>query len=107
MIAIICIAVGIGLIFGAIIVGAIWLRRRHQVVDSLIPLEQLIGFLGVVEVPFDCRSQGKVRVDASNSILHLRALTDENTGFAAGDRVVVIATQADRVWVVSEQTFKG
>jgi hypothetical protein len=106
MIVIICLSVGVGLIFGAIIVGIIWLRRRHQVIDSLIPLEQLIGFSGIVEVPFDCHSQGKVCINASDSILHLRALTDEHHRFAAGDRIVVIATQADRVWVVSEQVFK-
>ncbi|MGB7415219.1 MAG: hypothetical protein WA902_13525 [Thermosynechococcaceae cyanobacterium] len=106
MLVIVCLSIGVGAGCGAVIVGLIWLRRRHQIIDSLVPLERLVGMSGVVELPFTPHSQGKVRVNLNDSVLNLRALTDEQNGFELGDRIVVMATQGDRVWVVSEQAFR-
>ncbi|PZD71483.1 hypothetical protein C1752_06374 [Acaryochloris thomasi RCC1774] len=106
MVVLICFSIGVGVGCGVAIATLIWLRRRDQVIDSLIQLEQLVGHAGTVEMPFDHHSQGKVRVDINGSALNLRAFTDDVQGFKLGDRVVVMATQGDRVWVVSEQTFK-
>lgn len=100
-------AVGLGLGCGVAIATLIYLRRRHQVVNSLVQLEQLVGRVGTVAMPFDCHSQGKVQVDINGAALNLRAFTDEIYEFKRGDRVVVMATKGDRVWVVSEQAFRA
>jgi hypothetical protein len=107
MLVIVCLAIGVGIGCGAAIVALIWLRRRHQIVDSLVPLDRLVGMSGVVELPFNHHSQGKVRVNLKDCVLNLRALTDESQGFELGDRIVVMAAQGDQVWVVSEQTFRA
>jgi membrane protein implicated in regulation of membrane protease activity len=106
MLVMVCFAIGVGVGCGAVIVAIIWLRRRHQIINSLTPLDRLVGMSGVVEIPFNHHSQGKVRVHLNDSVLNVRALTDEPKGFELGDRIVVMATQGNYVWVVSEQTFR-
>jgi membrane protein implicated in regulation of membrane protease activity len=65
--------------------------------------EDLVGLVGIVELPFDGDTKGKIRVDVKGSMVDLPALTDDQQGFKLGDRVLIIQMQANKVWVVRNE----
>ncbi len=95
------IVVALGILTGALIVGLIYLKRRRQVVDSLVRINNIVGCFGTVEVPFNHNSPGKVRVNLKGSLVDFVAFTNETQQFNQGDRVVIVATKGNKVWVVS------
>ena len=99
ILAITGISIALGIFLGALVVWFIYFWRRRKVIDSLMKPEDLIGLCGIVELPFDAKSRGKVRVDVRGSMVDLAALTDDQQGFQVGDRVLIIQMQGNRVWV--------
>ncbi|MGL5077165.1 MAG: NfeD-like protein [Waterburya sp.] len=97
------ISIAIGIFVGALIVWFIYFWRRREIVDSLMKPEDLVGLFGIVELPFDADSRGKIRVDVKGSMVDLSALTDDRQGFRVGDRVLIIQMQANKVWVVRDE----
>ncbi|MGL5943039.1 MAG: NfeD-like protein [Waterburya sp.] len=97
------ISIAIGIFVGALIVWFIYFWRRREIVDSLMKPEDLVGLVGIVELPFDADSRGKIRVDVKGSMVDLPALTDDQQGFRVGDRVLIIQMQANKVWVVRDE----
>ncbi|MEO0011796.1 MAG: hypothetical protein RLZZ535_185 [Cyanobacteriota bacterium] len=93
------ISVTVGIFIGALIVWFIYFWRQREIVDSLMKPEDLIGLWGIVELPFNADSKGKVRVEVKGSIVDLVALTDDQQEFLLGDRVLIIQMQGNRVWV--------
>lgn len=93
------ISIAVGIFIGALIVWFIYFWRRREVIDSLMKPDDLIGLYGVVELPFDPGSRGKIRVDVKGSMVDLIALTDDSQGFLVGDRVLIIQMQNNKVWV--------
>ncbi|MGD1919496.1 MAG: NfeD family protein [Pleurocapsa sp.] len=93
------ISIAIGVFIGALIVWFIYFWRRREVIDSLMKPEDLVGLCGIVELPFDKNSKGKIRVDVKGSMVDLIALTDDSPGFQVGDRVLIIQMQNNKVWV--------
>ncbi|WP_233220078.1 NfeD-like protein [Pleurocapsa sp. CCALA 161] len=69
------ISVTVGIFIGTLIVWFIYFWRQREVVDSLMKPEDLIGLWGIVELPFNVDSKGKVRVKVKGSIVELVALT--------------------------------
>lgn len=100
-------SVAIGLIGGALIVWLIYFWRRRQIVDSLMRPEDLVGIYGVVEVPFDAHSKGKVRVEIKGSTIDFIALTEETKTFNKGDRVFVLQMKGNKVWVIAEESVRN
>lgn len=100
------IAIAVGMFIGLLIVGLIYLRRRHQVVNSLIASEDLVGCAGVVILPLDRRTVGKIRLSLKGSTLELGAQTDSSEGFQVGDVVCVVRVEGPRVWVISEDALR-
>ena len=98
------ISITIGIFVGALIVWFIYFWRRRQIVDSLIKAEDIVGLYGVVEIPFDADSKGKVRVNIKDSMIDLIAMTDECREFNSGDRVLIIQMKNNKVLVVSEDS---
>lgn len=96
------IALGVGFSCGT---GVAWAMQqiRRQSTDSLVRSADYIGCLGIVEIPFDATSKGKVQLHLKGSTLGVVAMTDYAQGFQVGDRVLVVSTANNRVWVVSEQ----
>ncbi|MEM9274694.1 MAG: NfeD family protein [Cyanobacteria bacterium P01_F01_bin.143] len=105
LIAIAGISIIIGVFVGALIVWLIYFWRRRQIVDSLMKPEDVVGISGVVEIPFDANSKGKVRVDIKGSMVDLVALTDENKQFNPGEKVFVLQMKGNKVWVVKEDSI--
>ncbi len=93
------ISIAIGVFIGALIVWFIYFWRRREIIDSLMKPEDLVGLCGVVELPFDADSKGKIRVDVKGSMVDLLALTDDSQGLQVGDRVLIIQMQSNKVWV--------
>ncbi|UBF27211.1 NfeD-like protein [Kovacikia minuta CCNUW1] len=93
-------AVGMGILCGAGISGALLSLRRQQT-DSLVRTTDLVGLIGTVEIPFSKTSRGKVRLQVKGSQLNLMAYTDESSELLAGDPVLVVGTEQNRLWVVS------
>lgn len=90
------ISIGIGLILGALIVLLIQMNRSN----SLISPEHLIGLSGIVEVPFDQNSKGKIRVNIKGAILDLIALSNLTYNFKVGEEVIIIEASENKVRVV-------
>ncbi|MGD1900453.1 MAG: hypothetical protein ACFB16_26370 [Phormidesmis sp.] len=81
---------------------------KHRQVDSLMRNEDFSGLVGIVELPFDANSKGKVFLEVGGSTLHLIARTDETESFQVGDRVLVVGREENRLWVVSDKhAMKG
>lgn len=97
-----CISVAVGILFGALVVWLIYIQRRRQVVDSLVRTNHVVGRSGTVEIPFDSKTQGKVRINVKGSLVDFVAFTDDSKEFNQGDRVFVVAMKGNKVWVVSE-----
>lgn len=93
------ISIALGIFIGALIVWFIYFWRRREVIDSLMKPEDLIGLGGIVELPFDRESKGKVRVDVKGSMVDLVALTNDEPGFQVGDRILIIQMEGNKVWV--------
>ncbi|MGB7085936.1 MAG: hypothetical protein WBD47_10305 [Phormidesmis sp.] len=96
------IALAMGLLCGGILVS-ILRRLKHRQVDSLMRNEDFAGLVGVVELPFDATSKGKVFLEVGGSTLHLVAQTDEQKSFQPGDPILVVGRSQNRLWVVSAQ----
>ncbi len=94
------ISIAIGIFVGALIVWFIYFWRRRQIIDSLMKPEDLVGLCGIVELPFDVNSKGKVRVAVKGSMVDLIALTDDQQGFQIGDRILIVQMKGNKVWVV-------
>lgn len=102
---VICISVAVGVLCGVLVVWLIYIQRRHQVVDSLVRANHVVGRSGTVEIPFDSSTQGKVRINVKGSLVDFVAFTDESREFSTGDRVLVVGMKRNKVWVVSEDSL--
>lgn len=102
--AVAMIAAGMGIFCGAAMSGILLFLRRRQA-DSLVRSADLVGLTGIVEVPFDSTSKGKVRLKLKGSMVDFIAITTESQGFAQGDPVWVVGTEHNRLWVVSTDTL--
>lgn len=93
-------ALAMGTLIGGSLATLLRVLRRRQV-DSLVRTEDFAGLVGIVELPFDASSKGKVRLEIRGSVLHLIALTDDQRSFEPGDSVLVVGAANNRLWVVS------
>lgn len=99
------IAIIVGICCGAVIVFLLVVQRRRQRVDSLVSASSLVGHFATVEIPFDKTCKGKVRLIIKGSMVDFTAGTDSPTGFQAGDRVFIVETRGNQVWVVGENSL--
>ncbi|MEM9219583.1 MAG: NfeD-like protein [Cyanobacteria bacterium P01_F01_bin.150] len=95
------IALLMGVLLGTAIASTLVALHIRQV-DSLVRSTDLAGLMGVVELPFDAHSRGKIRVDVRGTLVDFVARTDEQGQvFEQGDRVLVVGAENNRLWVVS------
>ena len=99
------IAIIVGMCCGAVIVFLLVIQRRRQKVDSLISTSSLVGLFATVEIPFDKTCKGKVRLIIKGSMVDFTAGTDDPKGFQPGDRVFIVETRGNQVWVVGENSL--
>ena len=94
------IALLMGGLLGTAIASTLVALHIRQV-DSLVRSTDLAGLMGVVELPFDAHSKGKIRVDVRGNLVDFIARTEEDTPLAQGDRVLIVGAENNRLWVVS------
>ncbi|OKH43367.1 hypothetical protein NIES30_25130 [Phormidium tenue NIES-30] len=100
------IAVLMGLFCG--LVAALVLRSLgRQSVSSLIRSETLIGQLATVEIPFDTNSRGKVSLSMAGSTVSFFAITQEEREFQAGETVLVVGMERNKLWVAAAEGMEG
>lgn len=102
-----CISIAVGLFCGSLLVWLLYIRRQNKVVDSLVRLNHVVGLSGAVEIPFNYKSQGKVRLNVKGSMVDFLAFTDEPKTFAKGERVFVVGMRRNKVWVISEDSLQN
>jgi hypothetical protein len=94
------VAIAMGVICGGFIAGALRILR-YQNADSLVKADDVVGVAGVVTLPFDRNSRGKVQIKIKGAQLERIAYTDEARTFQPGDQVLIVGIEQDRLWVVS------
>ena len=89
--------------------GMAWVLRslRRRQVNSLVKTTDLAGLAGVVEIPLSADSRGKVRLNVKGSLVDFIAYTNEERVLEAGDRVFVVGTEQDCLWVVASDTLES
>lgn len=97
-------AVSMGTLCGTLMAGSLQALRRRQV-DSLVRSPDLVGLTGTVELPFDANRRGKVRLLVKGTMVNFTAYTDEAEELQQGDRVLVVGTEQNRLWVVSADSL--
>ncbi|MBD1874560.1 DUF1449 family protein [Nodosilinea sp. FACHB-131] len=94
------IALLMGLFCG--LVAALVLRSLgQQSVSSLIRPETLTGQIATVEIPFDTNSRGKVSLSIAGSTVSFFAITQEEREFRAGETVLVVGMEHNKLWVAA------
>lgn len=93
-----------GIVCGAFVAGSLRVLRRQKS-NSLVRSDDLVGLTGTVELPFDKHSRGKVRLLVKGSLIDSVAYTDDAQAFKLGDRVLVVSTERDQLWVVSAESL--
>ena len=96
---------GVGLACGTLIAGVMRILQRRKA-NSLVRPNDLLGMPGMVTLPFSSTHKGKVEVNVKGHTIDLIAFTDDPREFSLGDRVFVVETKDNRVWVVSEELLK-
>ncbi len=100
-----CISVGVGIFAGMLIVLLLSIFRQRQVINSLVSPQDFLGLVCTVEIPFDNHSKGKVSLYVKGSNLQLIARTEESKEFTKGEKVLIVGTENNQVWVVSQSFF--
>jgi membrane protein implicated in regulation of membrane protease activity len=104
-IALISLGVGIGLAILLLIL--VKLRHLNRQVNSLLDNNSLIGLIGVVQIPFDKNSKGKVRVNVGDSLIDVAAITEGKEQFNIGDKVFILQFKDNKVLVISEKYIRS
>lgn len=101
------ISISIGIALGVLFVVFIQLKRRNTVINSLVNGQKIVGLTGVVEIPFDQDSKGKIRVNFQGSTRNFTALTHFPYQFSLGEKVMIIEVQGNKVWIIPEDQLRS
>lgn len=99
-------AITIGVILGVLFIILIKINRGNTVINSLVSVNQIVGAIGRVEIPFDQNSKGKVRVGIKGSLIDFVALTSLPYQFQLGELVLIIEIKENKVWVIPEKYLR-
>jgi len=99
------ISVAVGIFSGILIVLLLSIFRKRQVINSLVSPQDFLGLPCTVEIPFDAHSRGKIRLYIKGLNLELIARTEESKEFTKGEKVFIVGTENNQVWVVSPSFF--
>jgi hypothetical protein len=100
------IAIAVGIAIGVIVVLLIFLRRGNEHISSLRQRDRIVGKTGIVSLPFDAGSRGKIRMTIGNGSRIMAATTTDDHSFAIGDPAIIIEVFDDHVCVISERSCR-
>jgi membrane protein implicated in regulation of membrane protease activity len=107
LLAIAFISIGVGIGLAVLLLILVRLRRLNQQVNSLVERNDLIGLTGIVQIPFDKNSKGKVRVNLQGNLLDLTAITESDDAFEVGEAVIILQSKENKVLVISEKYLRS
>lgn len=93
-------AVIMGILCGALVSGLLRILREQHA-NSLVRSDDVVGLEGIVTLPFDHNSRGKVQLKVKGSQVERIAYTDEEHEFQYGEPILVVSVEQERLWVVS------
>ena len=101
------ISVIIGILVGLIfVIGIKIFRGKRETVNSLVNSSNFVGVFGEVQIPFDQKTKGKIRVNIQGSMIDIVACTHSDESFFVGDQVFVIEAHNNQVWVIPKDNLK-
>ncbi|GBF80234.1 NfeD family protein [Aphanothece sacrum] len=103
--ALISILIGIGI--GGLFLIILKLQRQNTVINSFIDFDNLVGLIGVVEIPFDQDSKGKVRVIFEGNTRYFKAVSHLTHQFEVGEKVLITEVQSNKIWVIPESELRN
>ncbi len=92
----------IGTIIGIIFLILLAIKRRNTQINSLTNSKELIGSTGIVEIPFNQNSKGKIKVNSQGRIIYLVAVTHLEYEFKPGEKVLIIEFINNKTSVIPE-----
>ena len=107
LLTIVLISLGVGISLAILLLILVKLRRYNQQVNSIVDYHSLIGLIGVVQIPFDKNSKGKVRVNVGDSLIDVVAITEGEEQFNVGDKAFILNFQDNKVLVIAEKYIRG
>ncbi len=90
----------IGFVCGGLVVFTLFIYRHRILASSLSGSQALAGRIGIVKIPFDYSSRGKIQLQANGSTREVTAITDYPHAFVQGDEVLVVQIKDTQAWVV-------
>ena len=103
----ITISVIIGILVGLIfVIGVKIFRGKQETVNSLVNSSNLVGVFGEVQIPFDQKTKGKIRVNIQGSMIDVVACTHSEESFSVGDQVFIIEVRNNQAWVIAKDNLK-
>jgi membrane protein implicated in regulation of membrane protease activity len=100
------ISLAFGIFCGTSMASAIRALKEAKI-DSLARTSDLIGLSGIVEIPFNKDSRGKVRLNVKGSTVAFGAFTEENKEFAVGEKAFIVGVENNKLWVVSQDSINN
>ncbi|NER32115.1 MAG: NfeD-like protein [Symploca sp. SIO1C4] len=100
------ISVAVGSFLGTAIVRVLRSLQQNQA-DSLVRPSDVVGLSGIVEIPFDSMTKGKVRVKVRGSIVDFVAFTTNCQSFLQGEKVFIVEMKGNKVWVMPEDSLSN
>lgn len=97
-------AIALGFIAGTIAIGFVSLLRWRWGNPVLTP-EQYLGLKGVVTIPFNSSTTGKIRIFFDSHVVEKWAMTDQAQNFEIGEIAYVVDIVGNKLWVISEDEF--
>ncbi len=96
------ISISAGLVMGT---GVSLLMRtlKKMQVDSNTKTSDMLGMNGLVTVPIRTNAEGKIRASVKGDLLDFLARSNDDREFSAGEEVVIVAVEGDRVRVIAKE----
>ena len=96
----------IGIVLGIVFLILLKLQRRNTVINSLVDRQIFVGLTGIVEIPFDQNSKGKIRINFQGSIIRLIAISHLSHEFKRREKVLIIEFKDNKALVIPESELR-
>jgi hypothetical protein len=97
---VLALAIGMGVAMGTGMAAALrYLYRRR--VDSLGHIQDVVGRVGIIEIPFNSSSRGRVRFKVKGVVVDYTAFTEDADELTIGQSVLAVKFENNRLWVTA------
>jgi hypothetical protein len=93
-------ALGMGVAMGggmSAVLRFLYSRR----VDSLVNIQDVVGRVGIIEIPFNSSSRGRVRFKVKGVVVDYTAFTEDAGELTIGQSVLAVKYESNQLWVTA------